>query len=619
MRGRSAQSRLVFGPHETNLARRREISDRHVAYYARRAAGGAGVIVTEVASVHPSDWPYERAPLATDAAAGWAAVAGACRPHGTLVLAGLGHAGSQGSTAYNRDALWGASRIADPGTREVPMEMEQSELDALVEGFGEAAQLALRAGLDGVEINAGQHSLLRQYLSGLTNRRADGYGRDRALLLREVLATVRAAIGDAVLCLRLCGDELAPWAGITPETARAVAAEVAHLLDLLVVVRGSAMSVAATRPDRHTPQGFNRDLCASFGGTGVPLVLQGSVVDPGFAQQALDDGVADMVEMTRAQIADPDLGAHVRAGRPERVRPCLLSNSRSDVRDPRNPIVSDDAEPRSGHETHDPPVEGRDPVQHEVLVVGGGPAGMEAARVLALRGHRVRLAERNEVLGGALVAAAKVQGRERLGLLVRWWERELERLGVTVLTGTDVGPVDLDAARHVLLATGAAAGEGITAARFAADPALPDGPVLVVDPVGDGLAADIALQVAAAGRPVGLVTPDPVAASGLGVGAAPLNALLDRAGVVRHVLSEVRAVAAGRAVLGHVWTGERHEVGCDLVVDCGFRLPDPTLPAARPDLARIGDCLAPRTVHDAVLDARRAALAIGAAPCGPGP
>ncbi|WP_232661722.1 mycofactocin system FadH/OYE family oxidoreductase 1 [Pseudonocardia sp. TRM90224] len=615
VRGRRAQSRLVFGPHETNLARRRDISDRHVAYYARRAEGGAGVIVTEVASVHPSDRPYERAPLGTDAAAGWADVARACQPHGTLVLAGLGHAGSQGSTAYNRDALWGPSRIADPATREVPMVMEQPEVDALVAGFGQAAELAVRAGLDGVEINAGQHSLLRQFLSGLTNQRTDGYGRDRSLLLREVLATVRAAIGDAVLCLRLCGDELAPWAGITPDAARAVALEVAHLLDLLVVVRGSAMSVAATRPDRHTAQGFNRDLCAGFR-CGVPLVLQGSVVDPGYAQRALDDGVADLVEMTRAQIADPDLGRHVRAGRPERVRPCVLSNSRFDVRDPRNPIVSDDAEPRSGHETDDPPVEGRDPVAHEVLVVGGGPAGMEAARVLAMRGHRVRLAERSGVLGGALVAASRVRGRERLGLLVAWWKRELARLGVTVSTRTDVGPADLDAAQHVLLATGAASGEGTTAVRFAADPVLPDGPVLVVDAVGDGLAADIALQVAAAGRPVGLVTPDPVVAAGLGVGAAPLNTLLDRAGVARHVLAEVREVAASRAVLGHVWTGERHEVGCDLLIDCGFRLPDRTLPAARPDLVRIGDCLAPRTVHEAVLDARRAALAIGAAPYG---
>src|ERR1700751_1905559 len=99
----------MFGPHETNLGRRRAISERHVAYYGRRAAGGCGVIVTEIASFHPLDWPYERAQLATECAAGWAEVVAACAPHGTVVLAGLGHSGLQGSSAYSQRELWGPS------------------------------------------------------------------------------------------------------------------------------------------------------------------------------------------------------------------------------------------------------------------------------------------------------------------------------------------------------------------------------------------------------------------------------------------------------------------------------------------------------------------------------
>src|SRR5262249_59727244 len=100
-----ARSRVMFGPHETNLARRRALSDRHVAYYRRRAAGGAGIVVTETASVHPSDWPYERAPLAADSAVGWAAIARACHAEGALVLASIGHAGGQGSSAYGQHPL----------------------------------------------------------------------------------------------------------------------------------------------------------------------------------------------------------------------------------------------------------------------------------------------------------------------------------------------------------------------------------------------------------------------------------------------------------------------------------------------------------------------------------
>ncbi len=239
LRGRTAPSRVLFGPHETNLGDGRRFSARHAAYYGRRAAGGAGVIVTETASVHDSDWPYERAPLVAE---GWGDVLAACRPHGALVLAGLGHAGGQGSSAHHHQALWAPSRVPDVVTREVPMAVEQPEIDALVAGFGAAAAQAAAADLDGVEVEAGQHSILRQFLSGLTNHRTDVYGADRVRLLREALGAVRAGLGDdRVLGLRLCCDELAPWAGITPVAGADAAAELAGAVDYLVPVRGCAL------------------------------------------------------------------------------------------------------------------------------------------------------------------------------------------------------------------------------------------------------------------------------------------------------------------------------------------------------------------------------------------
>ena len=382
----------MFGPHETNLARRREISARHVAYYARRASGGCGVIVTETASVHPSDWPYERAPLAADCGPGWAEAVAACRPHGALLLAGLGHAGMQGSSAFSQSALWAPSRVPDASSRELPMEMEDAQIDALVDGFAAAAALAAGSGLDGVEINAGQHSLLRQFQSGLTNQRGDGYGQDRLLLTERVLRAVRDALGTGpVLGLRLCCDELAPWAGVTPEMAAEQAARLAGQVDYLVVVRGSIYSVPATRPDLHTEPGPGIELCrqvrAAVDGA-IPVALQGSVVDPGQAQWALDDGAADLAEMTRAQITDPDLVARLRSGEAERIRPCLLCNQACMVRDNRNPVITCVIEPSSGHELDDGDTAVPDQAPSPVLVVGGGPAGMEAARVLAMRGHQ---------------------------------------------------------------------------------------------------------------------------------------------------------------------------------------------------------------------------------------
>ncbi|TDD88457.1 2,4-dienoyl-CoA reductase, partial [Saccharopolyspora karakumensis] len=355
--GRStAPSRVLFGPHDTNLGRDRDISDRHVGYYAARAAGGAGVLVTEIASAHDSDWPYERAPLASRCGPGWAAVAEACRPHGTVVLAGLGHSGSQGSSAFSQRVLWAPSRVPDVAGREMPMELEQAEIDALVVGFASASREAMRSGLHGVELNAGQFSLLRQFLSALTNQRSDDYGTDRTRLLREVLAAVREEVGEGVVGLRLSCDELAPWAGITPEAAVGVVESVRDAVDYLVVVRGSAMGTSATRPDLHTEPGFNIDLCKGIreAAGGTPVVLQGSVVDPDQAQRALDDRVADLVEMTRAQIADPDLVAEVREGRP--VRPCVLCNQKCNVRDNRNPLVSCIVNPSAGHETDEPPI-----------------------------------------------------------------------------------------------------------------------------------------------------------------------------------------------------------------------------------------------------------------------
>src|SRR4029077_1111323 len=258
------------------------VSDRHVAYYRARAAGGAGVIVVEEASVHPSDWPYERCPLAAESVDGWAAVGSACRAEGALVLAALGPAGGQGSSAYSQAPLWAPSRVPEVASREVPKWMEDEDVHAVIDGFVSAATAAVEAGCDGVEINAGQHSLVRQFLSGLTNQRGDEWGADRLHFARTVLTAVRAAVGaDHVVGLRLSCDEIAPWAGITPDMAPAIAAElVAAGVDYVVVVRGAIFSIEQTRPDFHQPTGFNVGLAASIAtAVDVPVLLQGSIVD----------------------------------------------------------------------------------------------------------------------------------------------------------------------------------------------------------------------------------------------------------------------------------------------------------------------------------------------------
>ncbi|HEV3367510.1 MAG TPA: mycofactocin system FadH/OYE family oxidoreductase 1 [Acidimicrobiales bacterium] len=636
--GRTAPSRVVFGPHETNLARRREVSDRHVAYYRARAAGGAGIVVTETASVHPSDWPYERAPLAEACGPGWSDVANACHGHGSLVLAGLGHSGGQGSSAYSQSAMWAPSRVADVVSREMPVEMEREDIEALVLGFAGAARLAVHSGLDGVEVDAGYCSLLRQFHSGLTNQRSDEYGSDPLRLTTQVLEAVRDVVGpDRIVALRLCCDELAPWAGVTPEQAAGQVGAVADRVDLVVVVRGGPYSASAYRPDAHTPANFNVDLCRQMRQAAdgrAAVVLQGSVTEAGAAQSALDDGVCDLVEMTRSQIAEPRLVALVRRGDAARARPCILCNQACRVRDNRNPLVSCVGEPASGHETTEAVTDGTDGRCREVMVVGAGVAGLECARVLSARGHRVRVVERSDRPGGALRAAAVGPGRQRLADLTEWLIAECRIQGVAIETGVVATEADLDTARaggaEVVLATGSLPAPP----AFPVDGSCPvvdvltvltdgsgslgGGPVVVHDPIGGPIGVGIAEWLAASGLTVSIVTPDQIAGTLLSLSGdlADANTRLQRAGVRRELRALLRGVEGGHAVLEDVWTGERRTVECGALVDCGHRLPDEALYLARPGTLRAGDCVAPRGVLEAVLEGRRRAMDIAGGTAG---
>jgi mycofactocin system FadH/OYE family oxidoreductase 1 len=649
------RNRIVFGPHETNLGQGRSISKGHVAYYSERARGGTGLVVIEEASVHDSDWPYERAPLASQCPEGWAKVAAGCHEHGALVVAGLGHSGGQGSSAYSQDALWAPSAVPDVATREVPKAMEEEEIEALVAGFGSAATAAVASGLDGVEVNAGQWSLLRQFLSPLTNHRGDRYGTERTRLVSEVLHAVREAVGDEILGLRISLDELAPWAGIVPEAGAALLVELCavaegrrQLVDYVTIVRGSAYGTGATRPDGNSPAGFGRSLAEHARrvlAIEVAVFAQGSIVDIEMADDIVSQGQADAVEMTRAQIADPWLSrkAATGSGGLASIRPCVLCNQQCQVRDVRNPIVSCVTEPRSGHELTDP-----DPVglgkqgalratgeadRARLLVVGGGPAGLECARVAALGGLSVRLVEREANLGGMVTAAVcRMPGHERFSNIVSFLVAECERAGVEMVTGHEVTIEEIDGSDcSAVFCTGSRPGRRtyevvppvtvLTAAEVLAaehSEGLPE-TVVVWDPIGGPIGVAVALVLAGLAGSVALVTPDFVAGEQLARTGdlAPGNVRLARAGVeiVKHCV--VSSVGMDAVVVEDRFGGGQRSFAGAICVDAGHRLPEDTLygstagmePGDR-SLLVAGDAVAPRTVHEAVLEGRRAAFEV---------
>jgi 2,4-dienoyl-CoA reductase (NADPH2) len=613
----TARNRVMFGPHVTNLGDdQRRFTARHTAYYERRAKGGCGVIVTEGASVHASDWPYERAPLASACGVGWAAIAAACHAHGATVIASLDHAGGQGSSAYSQRELWAPSRVPEVNAREVPKWMEADDIAAVVQGFADAATTAIAAGCDGVEINAGQHSLVRQFLSGLTNHRGDEWA-ERTLFAKQVIRAVRAAAGEAVVGLRLSCDELAPWAGVTPEMAPDIAAElVAEGVDYVVVVRGSIFSVEKTRPDFHEPVGFNIDVCrqVKVALPATPVFLQGSL-DVATANWALAERVCDAAEITRGQIADAELVQHLADKLIDRIRPCIRCNQTCQVRDGRNPIVTCVGEPSSGHETDDPNWLAVSPRPRDVVVVGGGVAGMETARIAAARGHHVRIVEQSPSLGGvaALIPHAAP--------LVDWLARAVEDAGVRVQLGTQ--QIDPAADEVVVQCTGATAGtvpfhvadgavvvdvlDAWRALFHGTDAPWPDtGAIVLFDPIGGPIAVALAEQL---GDRAVLVTQDQIAGNELSRTGdlAPANTRLAQRGARIERRSLLRAVRPGEVELEDRFSGERRSVRCVAVVDCGFRLPTDPLADAQ---YQAGDCVAPRTILEAVLEGRRAALSL---------
>ncbi|MGH3495639.1 MAG: FAD-dependent oxidoreductase, partial [Sciscionella sp.] len=412
------RNRIVFSAHLTNYAEDGLPSAQHAQYYAARAAGGAGLIITEEHSTHPTDWPYEKLihGFHREVIPGYRRITDAVHAHGVPILAQLNHNGGQASSMYSRLPVWAPSAIPDPLFREVPKAIDRHEIAEVVAGYGAVAEHCAEGGFDGVELQCSHSSIVRGFLSPATNVRTDSYGgslADRARILLEIIDVVRAAIGgDRALGVRLCGDELIDG-GTTIDEAVEVArmVEATGKVDYINTSIGVATATLyMIEASMSIPPGYGLFISNAIRRVvGIPVIGVGRIKDPTQAERALAAGHCDLVGVVRGQIADADFVAKARSGHASEIRTCLSCNQECVGRMGLNRWLGCIENPRTGKESVAlPPPRARG---KRVLVAGGGPAGLQAAATAAQRGHHVTLFERSAATGGQVAIAASVPNR----------------------------------------------------------------------------------------------------------------------------------------------------------------------------------------------------------------
>ncbi len=443
----TVRNRIASLPHTTLLSTDHLIGDRHIAYYEERAKGGAGLIIVETLIVHPTSQPLMNEAFAFDErqVPRYRQLTAAVHQHGAKIFAQLAHGGRQlidGS--ISRLPLLGVSPIPLSPASEVPHEMEEEEIAELIEAFARCAGYLREGGFDGVELHSSHGYLIQQFFSPLSNARTDRWGgslENRMRFAFEVIAAVRRAVGrDFVVGMRLAADEFVPG-GLTTEDTQEIARRLAATgeLDYLSVSAGMGQTPFLITCDMNFPpasQAYLAGLIKQAVGS-LPVFASQRINDPLLAERILAEGQADMVGMTRALICDPELPRKAKAGQLEDIRACIACNQNCIGRVMQSKPIGCIQNAAVGRErewgigTLVPA-----PRRKRVVVAGGGPAGMECARILAERGHAVVLYEKEAELGGQIHVITRVPSRHEFGGIVRYLSRQVEKLGVDVRLNT---------------------------------------------------------------------------------------------------------------------------------------------------------------------------------------
>ncbi|MFD4960472.1 NAD(P)-binding protein [Microbacterium sp. NPDC058389] len=635
-------NRLMQTAHSKQYSDRVE-SDRETAYYVRRARGGCGLFVAGNHFVHPtgSIRGFEDA-YRPEGVAASKRMTDAVHEAGAKVFVQLNHHGAQ-AQADGPDGprtVYAPSRILSPSTAHATREMDRDDIAALVEGWARSAELSRAGGFDGVEIHLAHGYLLHQFLSPLYNARTDEYGGDldgRTRFPRRVLRAVRERVGDDfTVGIRIVANEFHPDGLDGTAMREAIARLRAETrIDFLDLAAGGYHNVHYVFPSSPMPYAWLRDDVAAVKAANpdVPVFGVGAARSVEEAEEVVASGIADMVALTRAQIADPDLGRKLVGRAPvdapnTGIRHCIRLNQGCLGRGSRGLPMSCTVNPLAGRELERGPRPMADAPQRWI-VVGGGPAGMRAAVELGQDGHDVTLLERATELGGQLRLARQVPGRESVGLLVDDLVRDLAAAEVDVRLGALATAEVLRGfgADGIVVATGAVAPPTtslalggaytggfplhgtIDAFAAASHRGALGHRIVVVDADGTAYAAGIALMLLPHVDELELVTPFETVFPHIGAGYdRPL--LLERLGASgrfrRRAAHRVERIAGREAVVRDTLTGQATTLaGIDTVVAVEPRA-SVGVPGARdaaPRVVTIGDAFAPRTIDAAIFEA----------------
>lgn len=463
-------------------------NNRDIYYQAERAKGGIGLIVTGARHVHPQSTGPSRTLARGDdpqIIERDAEMTAAVHEFGGRIIAQLIHFGPQGRSGSQDDyrLLWGPSTMKSPAYNEWAKEMTKTEMDEVSEAFAQTALYSKKSGFDGVELHYSHGYLHQQFLSFVYNKRTDEYGGSLENIVRfpiETLQRVREAVGpDFVVGIRVSMDEC---------TVDGMHADTAIDMTKLMVATGLVDYVSATagtyaaHADQIPPGDYPENWLVADGARmrkairevkDIPLFIVGHIVDADMAEELVASGATDMVAMTRTQIADPEYANKLREGREDEINHCIRCNQACIARLMVGNAISCVVNPAAGREqrfglhTLRPST-----APGKWLVIGGGPAGMQAALVLRKRGHQVTLLEANDQLGGQLNYAAQLPRRHKFGFIARDMASQLDKAGVDVRLRTrwDAQQIIDFAADGVIVATGSTPLKtGFTSTRPAVD------------------------------------------------------------------------------------------------------------------------------------------------------